>query len=103
MKKTLLTISISLNILFCFSQTVTTQKIVWTKEYEENIYNQVYNTMSLSFPNDSLRKQFSACIIEKLKKTLPEGLQSIPTDSLNRLANRIGGACRTELNSIYLT
>jgi hypothetical protein len=96
-KKTLLTISISLNVLLCFSQTV------WTKEYEENIYSQVYKTMSLNFPNDSLRQQFSTCIIEKLKKALPGGLQSLPTDSLNKLVNGIGGACRTELNSTYLT
>lgn len=89
-------------ILSLFSKTALAQSI-WTKGYEETVYNQIYNSVNLNFPSDSVKKQFSNCLVQKLKSTLPDGLASIPSDTLNKLVNKMALACRTELNTAFST
>lgn len=50
----------------------------------------MYNSANLNFKNDSIRKQFAECVVERLKNKLPNGLGGIQADSLNNLANDIG-------------
>lgn len=80
-----------------FSKMVAAQS-VWTPEYQQQVYNRVYNSIGISFDNDTVKKQFSNCLVEKLKTALPAGISSVPSDSLSKLVNNMLVACRTELN-----
>ena len=102
MKKLFLVQLFGFMIFVFFSGTVSAQS-VWTKQYEETIYSQVYSSVNLNFPNDSLKREFSNCLVKKLKIALPDGLASIQRDSLNKLVNKIGIACKLELGVNILT
>jgi hypothetical protein len=62
---------------------------VWTTEYEKKAYDQIYSSLGDVFKNDVQRTQLTHYLIKRFKEQLPDGLESIPTDSLRKLSYTI--------------
>lgn len=62
---------------------------MWTKDYERDAYNQVYDGARV-FKDANQRKQFALFVVSKLKSELPNGLSSVSKDSLGILYQKIG-------------
>ena len=88
MKKVLFILLASMCVYSCKSQN--NSKLVWTEKYESKIYKQVDDGVRPRLPDESRRRQFVSYIINRLKSELPNGVESIPIDSLSRLSMRIG-------------
>lgn len=85
-KATLLT----LLTLFLFNLKSFSQNSVWTKQYEQRLYNQWDAEAKQRLSNDSLRKDFVSYMVKRFKQELPNGLESVTRDSIERLAVKIG-------------
>lgn len=88
MKTTLLLIIVSTVILTCKVQAQTTS--VWTAEYQTKTYYDMDTAVKATVPDDSVRKLLITYVIERFKKILPKGLESISTDSLTSLSMNLG-------------
>lgn len=85
MKKTLF----FFGILF-FSSRSFAQTKVWTKEYEQRLYSQCDAEAKQRLSDEKLRNEFVTYMIKRFKEELPNGLASVPRDSLMRLAAKVG-------------
>lgn len=65
-------------------------KPVWTAEYEQAVYTGINTSVKNSVPDDAQRQKLVTYVVARLKKALPDGLQSIPADSLHKLSMKIG-------------
>ena len=63
---------------------------VWTKKYEQGLYNYVNSTSKATMPDSAKRKRFVEFFVERFKQELPNGLNSVSKDSLKSLNIRIG-------------
>ncbi|WP_343115088.1 hypothetical protein, partial [Mucilaginibacter sp.] len=63
---------------------------VWTKKYEQGLYNYLDSTSKPSMPIESKRSKYILFIIKRLKQEIPDGLNSVSKDSLHSLNIRIG-------------
>ncbi|MDB5288425.1 MAG: hypothetical protein JWR05_3374 [Mucilaginibacter sp.] len=63
---------------------------VWTKNYEQGLYNYLDSTSKPSMPDDVKRAKYTEFTITQLKKELPNGLNSVSKDSLHALNIKIG-------------
>ena len=102
MRKTVFTYFAVVMGLICLSQQTYGQSM-WTKDYRENVFNTLYNGLEMNFPNDSIKMQFTGCLVDKLKNSLPEGVASVSRDSLDNLITKFGAACKAEMNAVTLT
>jgi hypothetical protein len=87
MKKSLLAILV---LVVSFSACKSPGKSVWTAEYEKGVYNQLDNVMKPRFKDDNKRKDLVSFTVKRLKAELPDGLASVPADSLNKISSKIG-------------
>ena len=71
----------------------------WSKTYEANIYNIVYKTADTLFQDETSKKQFASCSIRKLKSDYPNGLESIPKDSLRIVYYKVGESCVADITN----
>ncbi|WP_426670801.1 hypothetical protein ACPPVU_06120 [Mucilaginibacter sp. McL0603] len=63
---------------------------VWTKEYEQNAYNDIYKGSSNVIKDTVQRRQFALYVVKKLKLELPNGTESVSADSLQRVFAKAG-------------
>lgn len=77
-------------IILVFSQRSFAQNKVWTKEYEQRLYAQWDAEAKLRLANEPLRTEFVTYMIKRFKEELPNGLESVSRDSLQRLSVKIG-------------
>lgn len=63
---------------------------VWTKDYEQQVYNMAYDTLGTIIKDSAQRKQLALYMVKEYKKALPYGLLSVSKDSLARLSTKIG-------------
>ncbi|MEB0277195.1 hypothetical protein [Mucilaginibacter sp. 10B2] len=77
----------------------TTPEKPWSQTYEANIYDIIYKTADTLFQDEASKKQFTTCSISKLKSTYPNGLESIPKDSLRNVYYRVGESCATGITN----
>ncbi|MBV8389791.1 MAG: hypothetical protein JO080_08335 [Mucilaginibacter sp.] len=84
-----------------FSQSISNQQI-WTKEYEQSVYNWADNSLNLAFENDSLKNQYLMILVQKFKRELPGGLNSVSPDSLSKVVLKLDKECKQAINYQYL-
>lgn len=70
---------------------------VWTKKYEQGIYDQYYSLAKDKINDEFTRQQFSLCCVEKTKELLPNGIESVSNDDLNKISSKIINSCATEI------
>ncbi|MEO7211358.1 hypothetical protein [Mucilaginibacter sp.] len=63
---------------------------VWTNEYEQRWYDQLDKDFRPRLPDSISRKEFLNYTIKRLKKELPQGIESVKLDSVIRLSRKIG-------------
>jgi hypothetical protein len=88
MKKELsITLALFLYLSACKWQSKPT---IWTKEYEQALYNYVDSTCKPSMPDETERSKYASFYVERVKQEIPDGLNSVSKDSLHNLNMRIG-------------
>lgn len=87
MKKLILTALIFITLIFAAKAQT---KPAWTPEYEQAVYTGIYSSVKNAVPDDEQRKKLVLYVVARLKKELPNGLESIPADSLHKLSMKIG-------------
>lgn len=87
MKKPLLILSFA---TLMFSSNSFAQNKVWTKEYEQHLYNQWDAEAKQRLTDTKLRKEFVTFMVKRFKQELPNGLESVSRDSITRLTIKIG-------------
>ncbi|MES2379086.1 MAG: hypothetical protein V4553_21020 [Bacteroidota bacterium] len=65
-------------------------KSVWTKEYENKLYKQIDDAAKSRIPDDNKRSELVVYTLKRLKQELPNGLESVPNDSLQKVSANIG-------------
>jgi hypothetical protein len=63
---------------------------VWTKEYENKLYKQIDDAAKSRIPDDNKRSELVVYTLKRLKQELPNGLESVPNDSLQKVSANIG-------------
>jgi len=63
---------------------------VWTKEYEQKAYDDIYKGSSNVIKDNDQRRQFALYVVKKLKVELPNGMESVSADSLQKLFAKTG-------------
>jgi len=96
MKRILLALIILSTFSVCKAQQQPNPK-VWTAEYEKAMNDTLYAQFKATFPNDAQRKQFTDCFVAKAKTMLPNGMESVPPDSLYAVSRTIGKLCAQEM------
>lgn len=66
------------------------KKTVWTKEYENKLYNQIDNAAKARIPDENKRSELVVYTLKRLKQALPNGLESVSNDSLQSISAKIG-------------
>jgi hypothetical protein len=75
----------------------------WSASDEKDLYEILYNSSKQLLKEDAQRQEWANCSVSKLKAALPNGIGSVPQDSITRLANKIGFSCVQSLkNPVYL-
>jgi len=69
-----------LSISSCISH-----EAIWTEDYQQRRFNEIYEGSQKLFTDDDERKQFAKYTVEKLKAKLPEGVSSVSSDSLQKI------------------
>jgi hypothetical protein len=87
MKKALLIISC---FTFLYACKPAVKGNVWTEAYEQNWRYQFDRDMKARLPDDAKRANLVNFMLIRLKAELPNGIESVPADSLNRLSIKIG-------------
>ena len=72
-----------LGILSCRSN-----EVIWTEDYQQQRFEEIYEGSQKAFPEDDQRKQFAKYVVEKLKVKLPDGVSSVSNDSLQKIIIR---------------
>ena len=75
---------------------------VWTPEYEKAAKDTLYAQFKATFPNEDQRKQFTDCFVAKLEIMLPNGMESVPSDSLYAVSRTAGKLCAQEMKGIKM-
>jgi len=75
---------------------------IWTPSYEKLVRDKILEKISLVIKSQSQREEYTACYLSKLKTTLPDGLTSVPTDSLPRIYNIIDRECISTIKDLVL-
>lgn len=101
MKRILLTLIALLTFSVCNAQQKPNPK-VWTPEYERAAKDTLYAQFKATFPNDDQRKQFTDCFVVKLKALLPNGMESVPPDSLYAVSRTAGKQCAQEMKGVKM-
>lgn len=86
MKKILFIVLLFISIPSCKNN----HKNVWTKEYEKDMAKDLDDTLKTILKNENQRKEFVIFFIKKAKSTLPQGIESITSDSLRKLFEKWG-------------
>ncbi len=63
---------------------------VWTYAYEEKLYKQLDEQAKTVFPVKEKRRALLEYVIKRYKEELPNGMESISSDSLQQLSVKIG-------------
>jgi hypothetical protein len=71
---------------------------VWTKAYEQGLYNYVDSVSKPNMPDVQKRYNYLVYFVGRAKEELPNGLNSVSRDSLHNLADRIGREYAFKLN-----
>jgi hypothetical protein len=101
MKRLFLALIALLTFSVCKAQQQPNPK-VWTPEYEKAAKDTLYAQFKATFPNDDQRKQFTDCFVAKLKTMLPNGMESVPADSLYAVSRTAGKLCAQEMKSVKM-
>jgi len=88
-----------LGIQKSFSQT----KPAWTPETEKEVYTLLYDQSQQLLVKDEQRKAWAECAVQHLKVALPQGMGSVPQDSISRLAQSIGASCTLTIKDALFT
>jgi hypothetical protein len=78
-------------------------KTIWNKSYEDKVYLQFYHMVDSIMPDSDQKKVFAACAVEKLKRLLPGGPESLPADSFDKLDGKIQAECFRSIKNIKTT
>jgi len=60
-------------------------EVIWTEDYQQRRFEEIYEGSQKAFPDDDQRKQFAKYVVEKLKVKLPDGVSSVSNDSLQKI------------------
>ena len=88
MKRILLASILFSVIAVCKAQTL--NHSVWTIEYERKITNELNSSIKEGLPDSIKRADLVLYIVSQLKLRLPEGIESVSRDSVNKLSTIIG-------------
>jgi hypothetical protein len=69
-----------LSISSCISH-----EAIWTEDYQQRRFDEIYEGSQKLFTDDNERKQFAKYAVEKLKVKLPDGVSSVSSDSLQKI------------------
>ena|ERR1700743_2049169 len=58
---------------------------IWTEDYAQRRFNEIYEGSQQVFTDDNQRKEFAKYAVEKLKVKLPDGVSSVSSDSLQKI------------------
>src|SRR5581483_2550029 len=98
MNKKLFIPAIVLGLLICvFARPVyyklKPKPLPWTKEYIQNLHDQLYDSADKNITNQNQREQVVSCLIEKFRHSLPGGLESVSKDSVYNLTATFLKSC----------
>ena len=71
----------------CRSQT---NAKVWTKKYEQGLYDYLDSSLKPTMPDPVERKKYVLYFVMRAKQEIPNGINSVSKDSLHNLNIRIG-------------
>jgi hypothetical protein len=83
-------LSIALIFVFLSCKSPTPGKSIWTKDYEQTVYNNIDASIKLRIPDELRRKELVTYVVKRLKSELPGGMKSVSDDSVYRLSVKIG-------------
>jgi hypothetical protein len=66
------------------------KKTVWTKDYEDKLYKQIDDAAKPRIPDENKRSELVLYTLKRLKQALPNGLESVSNDSLQKISAKIG-------------
>jgi len=81
---------IFLNLLFVCCNSSENKESVWTTAYEAKWHRQIDSELKLRLPDDDDREDMLNYIIKRFKTELPNGIESVSADSVNKLSVKIG-------------
>lgn len=88
MKRFSVIIALLLSI-FSFSCTSQPKKTIWTEAYRQGLYNYLDSVSKPGIPDDKKRLRYVEFIMMRFQQELPNGINSIPKDSLRTLYNKL--------------
>ncbi len=88
MKKIILVVLVFTGMVSCKPKNQ--NKYAWTPAYELKAYTDMDNAIKPRMADDAKRKLFVNYIVAHLKAELPNGLESVSADSINKLSIKIG-------------
>jgi|GEM_PF-1708432 len=62
----------------------------WSKAYEQHLYNGLDSIEKQRIPDDEERHAMISFVIDRYKKELPNGIESVSQDSFKTIATKIG-------------
>ncbi|MBD1364304.1 hypothetical protein IDJ77_10835 [Mucilaginibacter sp. ZT4R22] len=62
---------------------------IWTKEYEQGLYNYLDSTSKLTMPDKLKRQKYVTFLVRRIKEGIPNGINSVSKDSLQSLHIRV--------------
>ena len=68
----------------------TSKPKVWTKKFEQEVYNSMYKVADSLFTDEGQKRDYSRYAVEKLKLAFPNGVDNVPEDSIKKVMYRIG-------------
>ncbi|QJD98156.1 hypothetical protein HH214_20890 [Mucilaginibacter robiniae] len=74
----------------------------WSPTYEQRVYDQIHLVAGSRYTTLQKKHEFAGCIVRKLKDQLPEGLSSIPKDSLRLIMNQDYSECAKMVGPIQM-
>jgi hypothetical protein len=63
--------------------------VVWTLSYEHKIYADLYRSIAPIVPDTAQRRQLALYMVKRYKVLLPNGIGSVPKDSLIKISKKI--------------
>jgi hypothetical protein len=72
------------------------KEAAWSKKYTKDVYDTISHSSDTLFQDEQSKKIWADCVVEKLKNTLPNGIESVSKDSLFKLSYTYGKSCVLE-------
>ncbi|MGZ3813190.1 MAG: hypothetical protein ACXVA0_15790 [Mucilaginibacter sp.] len=74
----------------------------WSKDYISDLHDRLYKSFE-AMPDENQRNRLTGCIILKVKRILPKGLESVSQDSSYSIIVKASDSCIHEIKNLGVT